>query len=48
MATAPTTSHRPTMPADVMSRFVRTTLPLALTFLVGSTVIGAIVYLVYV
>src|SRR5215813_4739690 len=48
MATAPTSSHRPSLPPDVSSRFVRTVLPLMLTALVGAAAIGAIVWLVVV
>src|SRR5215472_7281396 len=48
MATAPTSSHRPSLPPDVSSRFVRTVLPLMLTALVAAAAIGAIVWLVIV
>jgi hypothetical protein len=47
MATASTTTPRPTTPPEVMSRFMRITLPLMLTFALGSLLIGTLVYLIY-
>src|SRR5262249_16802671 len=47
MATASTTTPRPTTPPEVMSRFMRITLPLMLTFTLGAVLIGTLVYLIY-
>ena len=46
MATATTTPHRPSTPPEVMSPFLRKTLPILLTLVLGSVVIAAIAYLI--
>src|SRR5262249_38673198 len=47
MATAPTSSQRSSSPPpEVMSRFLRTTLPVTLALILGGALLGAIVYLV--
>ena len=48
MATATTTPQRPITQPEVMSRFLRTWLPLTLTLVLGSALLGAIVYLIVV
>src|SRR5258708_5206325 len=47
MATASTTPQRPSTPTEVTSPFLRTVLPLIFTFVLGATLIAAIVYLIY-
>src|SRR5258708_38002060 len=46
MATATTSPQRPSLQPEVMSRFVRTVVPLTLIFIAGSVLIGAISYLI--